>query len=126
MNSIEVEADGEQLAAISNAIVQIYSECYGRGPTKAKSFAFEDFVLCVMEDILTTVESTLVDNGQEQLVRAVRLRFQDTVSEQFKSAVVEITGRPVIAHNSQVAFHPAVGFEIFVLGNSVEETAAAT
>lgn len=120
------EADGEQLAAISNAIVQIYSECYGRGPTKAKSYAFEDFVLCVMEDILTTVESTLVDNGQEALVRAVRLRFQNSVAKRFKSAVSEITGRTVIAYNSQVAFHPAVGFEIFVLGSSVEEAAAAT
>jgi uncharacterized protein YbcI len=120
------DADGEQLAAISNAIVQIFSECYGRGPTKAKSYAFEDFVLCVMEDILTTVESTLVDKGQEALVRAVRLRFQDTVAERFKSAVSEITGRPVIAYNSQIAFHPAVGFEIFVLGDSVEKAAPAT
>jgi uncharacterized protein YbcI len=116
-----IEAEGEQLAAVSNAIVGIFSEYYGRGPTRAKTYVFDDNVLCVLEDFLTTVERTLVDNGQEQLVRAVRLRFQDTVQDRLKDAVQEITGRPVIAYNSQVTFHPLVGFEIFVLGNSQDD-----
>jgi hypothetical protein len=37
-------------------------------------------------------------------------------SERFTSAVEELIGRPVIAYHSQVTFHPAVGFEMFVLG----------
>jgi uncharacterized protein YbcI len=111
-----VEPDGEQLAAVSNAIVKIFSECYGRGPTKAKTYAFDDYVLCVLEDILTTVERTLVEKGQEELVRAVRLRFQEMEAEKFTSAVEELVGRPVLAYHSQVTFHPAVGFEMFVLG----------
>jgi uncharacterized protein YbcI len=111
-----VEPDGEQLAAVSNAIVKIFSESYGRGPTKAKTYAFDDYVLCVLEDILTTVERTLVEKGEEELVRAVRLRFQEMESQKFTSAVEELVGRPVIAYHSQVTFHPAVGFEMFVLG----------
>lgn len=111
-----VEPDGEKLAAISNAIVKIFSEAYGRGPTKAKTYAFDDYVLCVLEDILTTVERTLVDRGEEALVRAVRLRFQEMEADQFTSAVEQLMGRPVIAYHSQVTFHPAVGFEMFVLG----------
>jgi uncharacterized protein YbcI len=110
------EPDGEQLAAISNAIVKIFSESYGRGPTKAKTYAFDDYLLCVLEDILTTVERTLVEKGEEALVRAVRLRFQEMESERFTSAVEELLGRPVIAYHSQVTFHPDVGFEMFVLG----------
>jgi uncharacterized protein YbcI len=110
------EPDGEQLAAISKAIVKIFSESYGRGPTKAKTYAFDDYVLCILEDILTTVERTLVEKGEETLVRAVRLRFQEMESERFTSAVEELIGRPVIAYHSQVTFHPAVGFEMFVLG----------
>jgi uncharacterized protein YbcI len=111
------EAEGDQLASISNAVVQIYSECYGRGPTRAKSYAFDEHVLCVLEDFLTTVEQTLVENGQEQLVRAVRLKFQETQADRFKGAVTEITGRPVLSYHSQVTFHPPVGFEVFVLGD---------
>ena len=113
---MRAEPDGEQLAAISNAIVKIFSDAYGRGPTKAKTYAFDEFVLCVLEDILTTVERTLVDKGKEDLVRKVRLRFQEAEAKQFTDAVEAVTGRPVIAYHSQVTFHPAVGFEMFVLG----------
>jgi uncharacterized protein YbcI len=112
--------EGERLAAVSSAIVHIFSECYGRGPTKAKTYAFDDYLLCVLEDVLTTVERTLVERGHEALVRAVRLKFQDKVADRFKSAVEEVMGRPVIAYHSQITFHPAVGFEVFVLGNSSE------
>lgn len=114
---MSTEADGEQLAAISNAIVKVYSDSYGRGPTKAKTYAFDDYLLCVLEDILTTVEKTLVDKGEDALVRTVRLRFQETEARQFTSAVEQVTGRPVIAYHSQVTFHPPVGFEMFVLGD---------
>ena len=119
------ETEGERLAAVSSAIVHIFSECYGRGPTKAKTYAFDDYVLCVLEDILTTVERTLVDKGQEALVRTVRLKFQEKVADRFKSAVAEAMGRPVIAYHSQITFHPAVGFEVFVLGNSPEAAEAS-
>lgn len=106
---------GEVLAQISNSIVGIFSESYGRGPTKAKSYMFDDYVLTVLEDLLTTVERTLVDKGKEDLVRAVRLTFQEAVSDRFKAAVQEATGRKVITYHSQVTFHPPMGFEIFVL-----------
>jgi uncharacterized protein YbcI len=119
-------SEGQRLAEISNAIVKIFSEYYGRGPTKAKTYAFDDYVLCVLEDILTTVERTLVESGQEALVRSVRLRFQETVADQFKSAVAEVMGRPVIAYHSQVTFNPSIGFEMFVLGNSSKSPAPET
>jgi uncharacterized protein YbcI len=114
MSSLD-EASGERLAAVSNAVVAIFSECYGRGPTKAKTYIFDNYVFCVLEDILTTVERTLVKNGHEQLVRTVRLTFQEAVSERFTGAVAEIMGRNVVAYHSQVTFHPPMGFEVFVL-----------
>ena len=90
----------ERLAAVSNAVVAIFSECYGRGPTKAKSYAFDNFVVTVLEDLLTTVERTLVNNGEQDLVRRVRLTFQEIVADRFKDAVAEAMGRPV-AHLPQ-------------------------
>jgi uncharacterized protein YbcI len=115
MSSGVDEASGERLAAISNAVVGIFSEYYGRGPTKAKSYLLDNYVFCVLEDILTTVERTLVDRGEEDLVRTVRLTFQEAVAERFTEAVGQIMGRKVIAYHSQVTFHPPMGFEIFVL-----------
>jgi uncharacterized protein YbcI len=109
--------DGEQLAAVSNAIVTIFAECYGRGPTKAKTYAFDNYLFTVLEDILTTVERTLVDRGEEALVRSVRLTFQEATAERFTSEVAAITGREVVGYHSQVTFHPALAFEIFVLAD---------
>jgi uncharacterized protein YbcI len=109
--------DGDRLAAISNAIVAMYSECYGRGPTKAKSYAVDDYVFTVLEDILTTVERTLVDCGEEDLVRTVRLTFQEATADRLTSEVARISGREVVAYHSQVTFNPAIGFEFFVLAD---------
>jgi uncharacterized protein YbcI len=106
---------GEQLAAISNAIVGIHSECYGRGPTKAKTYRNDNYVFTVLEDILTTVEETLVRSGREDLVREVRISFQEATADRFRQAVEEVTGSKVLAYQSQVTFDPAVGFEMFVL-----------
>jgi uncharacterized protein YbcI len=61
------------------------------------------------------VERTLVDRGEEDLVRRVRLRFQEQKAQQFTDAVEAVVGRRVIAYHSQITFHPPVGFEIFVL-----------
>jgi uncharacterized protein YbcI len=109
--------DGDQLAAISNAIVTIFAESYGRGPTRAKTYSFDNYVLTVLEDILTTVERTLVDRGEEDLVRTVRLTFQEAEADRFTSEVARIAGRDVVSYHSQVTFHPAMGFEIFVLAD---------
>jgi uncharacterized protein YbcI len=108
-------SEGEQLAAVSNAIVGLFSECYGRGPTKAKTYMFDDYVFTALEDIFTTVERTLIENGQQDLVRAVRLTFQGAVKDRFMQAVEETIGRRVVAYHSQVIFEPAMSFEIFVL-----------
>jgi uncharacterized protein YbcI len=107
--------DGERLAAVSNAIVSLFSEFYGRGPTKAKTYAFDNYLFTVLEGILTTVERTLVDRGEEDLVRTVRLTFQEAMAERITSEVGAIAGREVVAYHSQVTFHPPMGFEIFVL-----------
>jgi uncharacterized protein YbcI len=106
---------GGQLAEVSNAIVGIFRECYGRGPTKAKTYRFDNYLVTVLEDILTTVEETLVKNGESRLVRQVRLTFQEQVANQFTGAVEEIMGRKVVTYHSQVTFDPPMGFEFFVL-----------
>jgi uncharacterized protein YbcI len=106
---------GAILARVSNDIVAILRECYGRGPTKAKSYLNDNYLLTVTEDLLTTVEQTLVERGHQELVRTMRLRFQEVVAERFVEAVENATGRAVVTYHSQVTFDPAMGFEIFVL-----------
>lgn len=74
----------------------------------------------MLEDILTPVERTLVANGHSDLVRSVRLTFQEAVADRFTGAVEEVMGRKVITYHSQVVFDPPMGFEIFVLEPEAE------
>jgi uncharacterized protein YbcI len=108
---------GAVAAEISNAIVHLLSNHYGRGPTKAKTYLFDNYVFCVLENILTTSEQTLTESGHHDLVRRTRLAFQEVLAPEFTAAVTRATGRPVIAYHSQVVFDPDMGFEIFVLGD---------
>ena len=108
--------EGEQLAAVTNGIVKLFRDYYGRGPTKAKSYLLDDhIIICVLEDTLTTVEKTLAESGHGDKVRDVRLTFQEAMADEFKGVVSEIMGRPVIAYHSQLTLEPDIGFEFFVM-----------
>ena len=114
--SDSVSSQGEQLAAVTNGIVQLFREYYGRGPNKAKSFLLDEYiVVCVLEETMTTVEKTLVENGNGDMVRQVRLTFQGAMADEFKSVVEHAMGRPVSAYHSQLTMEPDMGFEFFVL-----------
>jgi uncharacterized protein YbcI len=111
-----VTSQGEQLAAVTNGIVGLFREYYGRGPTKAKSFLLDGYiVVCVLEDTMTTVEQTLVKNGNGDMVRQVRLTFQEAMADQFEGVVAAAMGRRVTAYHSQLTMEPDMGFEFFVL-----------
>ena len=107
---------------ISNAMVGLKKEFYGKGPTKAKTFLNDNYVFCVMEGGLTRNEQTLIDCGHEDLVRTYRLRFQEAMEAPTVEAVQRITDRSVIGYHSQIVFHPERAFEIFVLDRPIEDT----
>ena len=107
---------GEQLAAVTNGIVRLFRDYYGRGPTKAKSYILDDrIVVCVLEETMTTVEQTLVENGNGDKVRDVRLTFQEAMADEFMGEVSRCMGRDVVAYHSQLTLSPDIGFEFFVL-----------
>ena len=107
---------GEELAQVTNGIVRLFSEYYGRGPTRAKSYLLEGtYVVTVLRDTMTTVERTLVARGEAHLVRHVRLTFQEAMAASFQGVVEQATGRRVASYHSQLLTDPDVGFEFFLL-----------
>jgi uncharacterized protein YbcI len=107
---------GEELAEVTSGIVQLFSEFYGRGPTRAKSFLLDDvYVVTVLRDTMTTVEHTLVRGGHGAQVRSVRLTFQEAMEDSFKGVVEQALGRRVAAYHSQLLVEADIGFELFVL-----------
>jgi uncharacterized protein YbcI len=109
------ESNGSLRTALANAMVGLKKQYYGRGPTGAKAWILDDYVFVALEGGLTRNEETLIADGKEEEVRRFRLSFQETVSEPAMNAVAELTGRAVIGYHSQIVFHPARTFEIFVL-----------
>jgi uncharacterized protein YbcI len=106
---------GQLAAAISNAIVGIHSKHYGKGPTKAKTYLIDDSVVCVMQDVFTTVERTLIDAGKGDLVKEVRSSFQYSMRDEFRDAVRTITGRRPRAFMSQIDCDADMAIEFFLL-----------
>ena len=109
------EPGGSLRMALANAMVGMYKQFYGRGPTAAKAWILDDYVFVAMEGGLTRNEETLLADGKADLVRSYRLSFQETVGETVMGAVEELVGRRVLTYHSQIVFDPARTFEIFVL-----------
>jgi uncharacterized protein YbcI len=96
-------------------MIRLVHEHWGKGPSRAKAYLEDGFVFCVLEEPLTTVERTLVEGGQTDLVRELRLEFQEMANDEFAAQVEALTGRRVLACHSQIVFDPDILFEIFVL-----------
>jgi uncharacterized protein YbcI len=109
------DATGNLRLAISNALVGVKKQLYGKGPVKAKTYINDNYVFSVLEGGLTKNEETLLAAGEHRLVREYRLRFQESVSETITTAIEDVTKRKVLAYHSQIVFEPDRAFEIFVL-----------
>jgi uncharacterized protein YbcI len=112
---------GQLAAAVSNAIVGIHSKHYGKGPTKAKTYLIDDTVVCVMQDVFTTVERTLIDAGKGDLVREVRTSFQYALRDEFIGSVQTIVGRRPVAFMSQIDCNADMAIEFFLLEDGVTD-----
>jgi uncharacterized protein YbcI len=112
---VDTERRPGLLAEISNAMVGLKKEFYGKGPTKAKTYINDNYVFCVMQGGITRNEQTLLAAGQEHLVREFRLKFQEAMADATMEAIERLTGRKVIGYHSQIVFDPEHAFEIFVL-----------
>jgi uncharacterized protein YbcI len=111
---------GEVLASISTGLVRLHSRYYGKGPTKAKTYLVNDTVICILRGGFTTVERTLIDEGDVDAVYQIRRSFQQAMEEHFTAAVEAAMGRKVIAYMSQIHQDPDLAVEIFVLEPSDE------
>jgi len=106
---------GSVLLDVSNAMVALHKEQFGRGPTRAQSHhAGPDALLCVMDDALLPAERKMVEMGEHQRVRDSRMFFQVATADQFIATVERITGRTVRAFASATDPDHGVVIENFI------------
>ena len=104
------------LLLVSNEMVRLYKDLFGRGPTKARSsWAGPDTLICTLEDSLTASERNLVKLDEHQRLREVRMFFQHASDQDFVATVEHVTGRKVRAFVSGIDTHQDVSSEVFYL-----------
>jgi uncharacterized protein YbcI len=110
---------GVLASQLSRAVVQIWHEYTGRGPTRARTTITEDLVVVLMADTLLKAEKNLAARGRSAEVLSMRRAFQETMKEDLVAAVEKLTGRRVAAFMSHNHIEPDLAAEVFVLESRV-------
>jgi uncharacterized protein YbcI len=109
------EDRGRMLAEVSNRIVGLHKEFYGKGPTKAKTYYQGDLLVVLLRGGFTRVEETLRAAGRGANVIEQRMAFQEVMRDRYKEVIEEATGRRVVGFMSGSQQDPDMLAELFVL-----------
>ena len=116
------DGDGEDarvslMSSISNEMVRLYKEQFGRGPTKVRShWAGTDTIVVLLEDTLSRAERNLVKMGEHQRLRDLRMFFQYATVREFCEPIERLTGRKVRSFLSAIDTEvDGMATEMFVL-----------
>src|SRR4051812_13975623 len=126
MSETQEQRTASLLTSISNAMVALHKEQFGRGPTQARSyFAGPDTLVCTMEDVLLPAERKMVEMGDDRGVRDSRTAFQVATSSEFVEAIEQIVRRRVRSFASAIDPIANVVFENFYFERDGDGAAAA-
>ena len=105
------------LAAISDEMVRIYKDQFGRGPNRVRTYwCGDDVVTSVLEETLTPAERNLAALGEHHRLRETRMFLQYASVDDFCGSVERATGRTVKAFISGIdTAVDGVAVETFVL-----------
>ncbi len=107
---------GEGLTtAISASMVDLYARHYGHDRTTGTTYINDNVVVCVLEDILSVDESSLVADGAAGEVIDGRVAFQEGMQDEFTAEIERLTKRRVTAFMSANQTSPGVACELFFL-----------
>jgi uncharacterized protein YbcI len=99
---------------ISTALVGLYKEHFGKGPTRCQTYLEPNLVIVVLGEGYTASERTLFEAGKWYEVRSARQIWQDSM-ERFITSIENLTGRKVAAFLSANRQDPDLAVELFVL-----------
>jgi uncharacterized protein YbcI len=117
-------AGGKLLSEITNRIVSLMREHYGRGPIKAKTYMLDNLIVCVLSDGFTAIERTLMEGGEQVRVLEMRRDFQRMMEDRYSRMIEELTGRKVLAFLSQAHVEPDLTIEMFLMDGPVPDFGA--
>lgn len=102
-------------SALANAMVHLFKEQFGRGPTTTHVYVEPDLIVVTLEHTMTPAEHNMAKADAHYRVREARLFFQDATERDFVGAVEQITGRKVRAYMSAIDTRADIAIEFFCL-----------
>jgi len=112
---------GRVAAAISTAVVHVFSDHTGRGPTRARTTIDGETVVVILQDGLTKAEQSLIEAGKHAEVLELRRTFQETMRDDLVAAVERLTARSVRVFMSANHIAPDAAAEVFLLDSKIVE-----
>ncbi len=105
------------LKDISDEMVRLYKDQFGRGPRRVRSdWANGDTLVVMLESTLTPAEQSLARMGEHERLRETRMFFQYATVPEFCAPVEKHTGRKVKAFISGIDTQvDGLSCELFVL-----------
>lgn len=113
------DADDIDSVAISEQIVRLYLEAFGRGPTQARTYVQPHFAVCVLRDVLTATERSSLDSGDRAEVETAREMVNYAIDHRCVSIVETQTGRSVLSHQARIKAPVDIGVHFFLFGDSL-------
>jgi uncharacterized protein YbcI len=106
---------GRLLAEITDRLVLLIREHYGRGPIKAKTYVLDNLIVRVLGDGFIALERTMMEGGEPERVLEMRRDFQRLMKVRYSEMVEQLTGRKVLAFLSQAHVEPDLTVEMFLM-----------
>jgi len=110
-----VQHGGPLRQELSNALVALFKQHFGRGPADCRTYLETDLVVVVMTGGYHAAEQTLFEAGKWHEVRQARMSWQDSMQVRFVETIERLTHRSVKAFMSANHQSPDVTVELFVL-----------
>ena len=97
-------------------MVALHERYHGREPASARTQMMgDDMLVCMLGDVYTDVEKTLIELQRQAMVHETRSAFQQAMEHRFIAAVEDHTRREVERFISTHHVGPDLELEIFLL-----------
>jgi len=106
-------------------MVSLMKKHVGRGPTTARAFINDGVVTIVLEDTHTEVERTLVGAGKPEVVKELRLAYQEALCADAVKLIEETMSAEVRAFMADHAVEADVTVLCFLLARDEREAQEA-
>jgi uncharacterized protein YbcI len=99
---------------ISSFVVELYERVTEVAPGSLSTEMNEEFVVCLLQGVLSRRDLLLIEEGHVKKVREHRELLAKTIEPQLIAGVERITGRRVIARLTDMDYRADVCAELFL------------